>query len=151
MSIKTHIEDLAKKLEGEFTSTPHGVFGENTSLFLDNLPEGVTKKMVDDVENAKTDFVAAASLAHGRLGTALLKKNKELDRTSLKISVGRDEVTSTYLRLRESPNPQDRTKTIKTMGALSTNYTSVSGVGSKGSLKQVKLALTEMATKELGG
>jgi len=149
MSIKPNIEELATKLEGELTSTAHGAFGENSSLFLDTLPDDVTKTMVDKVENAKTDFVAAVSLAHGRLGTKHLKANKDQDRTVLKVSVGRDELTSTFLRTRESPNPQDRTKTIKTPGALSTNYTSVSGAGSKGALKQVKLALSELAGKEL--
>lgn len=147
-------EELSHKLEKEVTTTQHGAFGENSPLFLehlDSIKPGLTSATVADVEDAKTIFTAAMSLVNGRLGTKLLKENKSLDRTTMKFSVGRDEVTSTFLRRRESPNPQDRTKTIVTHGALSTNYTSVSGAGSKGALKQVKLTLAELAVKELAG
>ncbi len=148
--VKPNIRELADRLKKEFAINAHGA-GEDDAQFLATLPDHVTAKTVTDVENAKSDYTAAAALAWGELSNPHLLANKDQDRTTLKTKVGRDEAQITYLRKRETANPQDRSKTVVTHGALSVNYTSVSGVGSRGNLKAVKGALAERALKELSG
>jgi len=146
--VREHADRIKKELSyNSHGQAPEGL-GESicTPIFEEF---GVTPAILKNVKNATALAVAATGLAHGESSNDVLNGNKDIDRTTLSFNIGEDRVTHTYLRTRESNDPQNKGKTIVKHGALSTNYTTRAGDGSRGSLKAVKRHLVALGEEVL--
>lgn len=89
-------------LAGEYKNDAkieEGSVSVNKDAFFKNLPEGVTKEMVESVAMARDEAVAALTLLTGEVAEEQLKKNKDLNSVTGTLGFGkRGDATASYTR-----------------------------------------------------
>jgi len=141
----------ADRIKKELSYNDHGQAPELGDVICNPIFEefGITPQILGNLKNARNLIVASSGLATGEKSNTELNNNKAIDRTVLSFDLAGDRVTHTYLRSRESNDPQTKGKTIVKKGALSTNHTARAGDSSRGLLKQVKRSLNVLAEEVL--
>jgi hypothetical protein len=154
IKLKPTTTELAESIKKEITIDPKSGVGTITAgHYAATLPEGVTAELIEKIQDHNTQLVAAAGLAFGQLSEDVLKKNKELPRTTLELpTIGQDRFNYTYDRTSQVP---DRTAdgvvgTKSVHGTLTVGYKTF-GTKSRGELLKVKKMLAEDAAKAFGG
>lgn len=150
MAIKTEITAMAEKLAGSIKVQKDGVTEVSGDPYIDNLPEGLDKETVVKVSDYNTTFIAGSGLAFGQAAVAAMASNKKLEEASGTFKmVGKDAVTHTVQRERESRNPSTGDKILK-LGAMTTTH-EVHGSSQKvGQLGAVRTHIGQLATEKLG-
>ena len=76
--------------------------------YIDTLPEGLTKKMVKEVEKHQADYITAATAAVTELAGDTMAKNKSIDKVvaDLPFAVGRGKMDVKVERERIYKDPQ---------------------------------------------
>lgn len=146
------VREHADRIRKELSYNSHGNAPEDLGEVICKPifeEHGITPQILKNLKTATALAVASAGLAHGESSNQVLNDNQSIDRTTLSFNIGDDRVTHTYLRRRESNDPQNKGKTIVKKGALSTNYTTRAGDGSRGSLKAVKRHLVALGEEVL--
>lgn len=144
--IKQDIRDLATALK--ITIDPKtGLATVADDAYVANMPESITAQNVKDLNNYNTKFVAAAGLALGEASIPVMKKNADLNDTSLVVlDPAKNKFEFTF----------DRTKMVR--GGPGSESTESFGVLSakvklraakNAGLGHVRTHLSEMATKAL--
>lgn len=149
MAIKQEVAALAEKLAGSIKVAKDGTTEVSNNPFIDNLPEGLTEEIVTNVANYNTAFIAGSGLAFGQAAIDAMASNKKLDEASVTFKmVGKDSVTHTVQRSRDSRNPSDGS-TITKLGAMTTSH-EVHGSSQKvGQLGAVRSEIGKLAIEKL--
>ena len=164
--IKQEVLDLAAKLKSGLpvakdgtTSSEEGLFEKTveegirahlTKELNDVLPEGAPLAILQAGQKHKTTFIAAAGHAFGSNSLDVMKKNAELNQTSVSIpTIGKDSIDLSFQRSVTSPNPAGGEAVTK-YGRLSVKVNEY-GAGSRGQLLKVKQELSEKAAAVFGG
>lgn len=148
--VKSEVADLAelirKDIKLDHTS---GVATVSADLYVKTLPEGLSKEVVQQVQQHNSLFAAAGLLALGEESIATMKKHKGLDKTSLEVgATGKDSFSFQFARSKEVRDVSSGETSTK-FGAGSVGF-NMYGVGSRGEVKKVKNLLAERAAEALG-
>ena len=118
--------------------------------FAKLLPEDVTESDVKKVFNALDNAMQGIGLAHGEVSIDYLKKNADVQSTSLVVPLtGRNKLSFTFDRTHESRNPATG-ETTTGYGNLNVKM-AVYGTKPKGELGVIKSHLAALAQKSLAG
>ncbi len=117
-------EAAIAKMKGEFAALAADakLDGEEIKIdgrgvFEENMPEGVTPKIVQDLANHVVNTSVAAHAVIGDIGINAMAKDKGLDRVIGRVSLGPIGNHTSYVsREHTGRNPKDGTET-KTIGA----------------------------------
>lgn len=117
-------EAAIAKMKGEFAALAADakLDGEEIKIdgrgvFEENMPEGVTPKIVQDLANHVVNTSVAAHAVIGDIGITAMAKDKGLDRVIGRVSLGPIGNHTSYVsREHTGRNPKDGTET-KTIGA----------------------------------
>jgi hypothetical protein len=120
------------------------------TVYVDNLPEGLTQEVVKSVSDYNTTFVAASTHAFGVAAVDAFKANKKAERFAVEIPmIGKDNLSLSIDRTRESHNPQDPTKKITTYGNVTASLKMKAGDNS-GQFKLARTTIKELAFAAYG-
>lgn len=151
--VKPEVLELAGKVkEGLTIDNKTGIITAIPDLYTRLLPETVTKETIEALQAHNTRMVSATTLAVGEIAMPVLKKNKELEEASLKLSmVGKDAMNVTLARSRQVPsrNEDGTTGTQTKYGSVSVSIDEYS-TGPRGDFKKVKQFLSEQAMTAFG-
>lgn len=143
-------EIAVASLDGHLTINESGaietVKDEAFNAFLEKHGNGKTLSDVVETQQVVSNFIDTLALAAGRKSIALLKDNKELDKTEGKVRVGNDRVKFSLSRSSEVSDGKGGRKVKH--GTTSLAYL-VSGGASTGSMKKIRDTLSEEAAKAL--
>lgn len=105
LDINERARQYSTKLQAAATLGEKGAFKIEKEvveeIFKEGLPEGIDMKTVKEVQDASIDFATGQADAVANLSLAAMKKNKELDATSLSTRVLGNRYDTTYIRKRE--------------------------------------------------
>ena len=138
-------EDLAKaikkSLSGKEEVTSEG------SVFNENLPEGITVKTVEQINDYTKSFVASGLKAFGEHAGEVMVKNKGIDKVAGSIALGPlGDVSYSFDREREVTPPKGEPYTQKLASMVNVHLKSgKSGV----ELKKARESLRDLAEKSL--
>lgn len=119
---------------------------EPHAAYYNNLPEGITKKIVDEISKYNSKFVTAAHVAVGELAADVFTKDKSIDTVeaeigyfgksdTINITTSREKVYQNHLA--KEGEPKEVTKHL--VMSTSINTISAKGYG----LKAVRDSMTE--------
>lgn len=142
---------LAAKLEEGFAiDKKTGVITETSDLYEINLPEALTMQAVKEVSDYNATFVAAGTVAFGRMAVDAMKGHKDLQAITGEFKMGvKDKLSMNIERSKEYTNhlSGNGEKTIK-FGVTTTTYEVRAGKNA-GQLKAARAMISEMATSKL--
>lgn len=119
-------------------------------LYLNNLPEGLTKETLEQVQGYNSDFFAATAHAFGHAGIKHMKTHKDAQVLSASFDlVGKDTWSVGIERQKSFPNPADADKPITSYGVVTGKLEVNEARFKVGQLKQVKIELGDAALKAL--
>lgn len=150
MALKEHIVELASKIEKDLTyvKADHAITEEGT--FEKNLPETLTMQVVNDVNAYESDYVAASTLAFGRMAVSAIAKDKTVDTVSGSFKMaGDNKVDHVVHREKEYRNPQKPGETIVNYGDNSSVYQVAAG-RNVGQIKQARMEIKRLAAEAFG-
>lgn len=148
--IKQEVLDLAAKLKAGISVAKDGSVTVEPDLFKNNLPEGVDAAVLEAAQKHTSTFIAAAAHVLGEQSIAIMKKNAEVQQTSVSIpTIGKDTIDLSFQRQRSVPAPDGNGTNVK-YGSLSAKV-NIYGAGSRGQLLKVKQELSDKATAAFGG
>ncbi len=124
---------------------------ENTSTYLQNLPEGLTPEIVDQKDNYDSTYIAASLHAAGVIATDMMKSNKKLETVTGEFQMGSNAVSHAITRRSEyrAPGSASDAEPIVKFGTATTKV-EVRGAHNAGELRKARLDIGEMATEKLG-
>ncbi len=141
MALKEHIVDLATKIEKDLTYVKSDNIITEEGTFEKNLPEKLTMEIVNDVNGYESDYVAASTLAFGRMAIKAIADHKSVDSVTGSFAMaGDNKIDHVVHREKEYRNPQKPGETIVNYG----DNTSVYHVAAGKNLGQIKQARTEI-------
>lgn len=150
--ISNEITELAEMISHRLTmDTNTGVASVDDSTYVDLLPDGITREVVEKVQHHTMNMSAAALLALGEASIPVLKENSSLKETKLSVPiVNKDSIDVSFGRTKDTPYVDSsgvgQIKTTYGVGSVKVdNY----GIGKRGDLLKVKAMLAEQAQKEL--
>ena len=149
--LKDEILELSKSIEkGLKLDAKTGVITAEEGLYEKNLPEGLTMDNVKAVTEYNTNFVAASSHAVGKVSVDAMSSHKKLERTSVEIKMGvNDLFSATMDRSISYPNPQgDSGEKIVKYGVIKPDYDVRAGRNG-GQLKVARRLISELAAEQL--
>lgn len=148
--IKAEIVQLADKIKKEITiDGSTGVATVPKELYANTLPDGLTVDTIKQLQDHNSQFAAASYMALGEASIPVMKKHKDLDRSTLDIpTVGKDHFSLTFDRSGEvrAPGGGDP-KTVYGTGRVAFN---MYGTKNRGELSKVRDMLSEKAAAALG-
>jgi len=149
VKVKESVKTIASALIPTIKYDDKGQGKADKETIEATLPEGLTMKTVNQVDDWKSDFTSALNLANGLVGTPYLKKNKDLDSVTLIAAVGKDKLESNLKRSSEVRNiVTGETRTV--FGNLNAKYRKYGSTSSSGNLKTVRDYVSTMAEEMLG-
>lgn len=152
VQIKDEILELSAKLQKEITlDKKSGAGSESENLYNKHLPDGLTTEVVKQVKDYDGTFIAAGTHAFGQLAVAAMKKNPDLSKATVELSMGhRDSMAVTIERSKDSVNQFSANKeTVTKFGVTTVTFDARAGASKAGQLKQVRAAIAEMAAAQL--
>ena len=151
--IKKEVVDLAAVLKKEIkVDNKTGIATITDGIYEKNLPDGLTKTAIEQLQAYNTRMAAAATLAVGEIGCDTFKKHKDLDSIDLEVPlIGKDRLNISFDRSRQVPLRGENgvTGTQTKYGSASVSY-DMYGTGPRGELKKVKQYLAEQALAAFG-
>ena len=121
--------------------------------YVDNLPEGITKEIVEKINEYDTSVASALANTLGLAAIPEIKKNKNLDRVTVTLpTVGKDSFSATFDRERQVPSRDENNKpngTRPSYGVVNVEHT-MYGTRNRAQLANVKKMLAEKATSAFG-
>jgi hypothetical protein len=150
MAVKKEITDLADKLGSSIKVQKDGTTEVSGNPYVEHLPDGLTEETVTKVQDYNTAFIAGSGLAFGKAAVASMVSNKKMEEATATFNmIGKDAVTHTVQRERETRNPKDGSTGVK-LGAMTTVH-EVHGSSQKvGQLGAVRTQIGQLATEKLG-
>ena len=138
---------IGAAVEGTATAT----IDENA--YVANLPEGITKEIVEQLNDYDTSVASALACTLGNAAIPEIKKNKNLDHVILTLpTVGKDSFKATFDRERQVPSRDENNKpngTRPTFGVVNVDHT-MYGTRNRAQMASVKKMLGEKATAAFG-
>jgi hypothetical protein len=132
-------KDLSDKIKEELVVEGASIKEkESHSAYFNNLPEGVTKKQVEEVAKYNSKFVTASHLAVGELAADVFKSNKSIDQVEAELGYfgKQDTINMTVFRektyqnhLAKDPSEKEVTKHLVMQSTVTSQ--SVKGYGIK--------------------
>lgn len=154
--VNDRIKELADKIKAGINfnkETAVGTEESNGSLYWANLPEGLTKKVVKEVNNYDNDFVAASAKAAGEIAIEAMTGDTKLEQANFELGMGYvAKVKHTVDRQKEYPDflSDDKDpKTVVKKGHLTTRVSTTISKGTRGQLKVVRQLLNKLAEEKL--
>ena len=146
MSDKSMYEDLVNTIKDSLEAdSEKGVIKpkEGSNPYVDSLPEGLTKKVVKEVEKYQADYVAAATIAATEMAGDILAENKSLEAVKAEVpfAVGRGSMEVRVDRERSFRNPQ--TGEVSSQPYISTKVKFAGAKPSNSLLKDLRAELTK--------
>lgn len=150
MALKEHIVDLASKIEKDLSYDKTENVITESGTFEKNLPETLTMQVVNDVNTYESDYVAASTLAFGRMAIDAIAKHKSVDSiTGTFAMAGDNKIDHVVHREKEYRNPQKPGETIVNYGDNSSVYHVAAGKN-LGQIKQARLEIKRLAAEKFG-
>jgi hypothetical protein len=167
IKFKPTTTELSAEIKKEMKLDPKtGVGSVTEGWYVNNLgravPDDIKAKypgiendvvpIIKSVQDHNTIVAAAAGLAFGQMSEAVMKDNKEIERTTMDLpTLGKDGFDFTYDRTKQVPDrTADGTVGTKTVhGSLRVGYRTY-GTKSRGELLKVKEQLATDAAKVFG-
>lgn len=149
------ISEASQKLKDVFdkvvaVDSKTGVATLPETAYVDNLPEGLTKDIVEQVQDYNTTFATASAYSIGEAGNKAFKKHSSLDHVTAEIpTVGGDSFGFDFRRSKEvnaAPGSAEK-KTIH--GVMSIKHT-MHSIGKRGDVGRVRDFLQAQATAQAG-
>lgn len=153
-SVKIDTVDLSNKLSEAITlDKKSGVATIDPETYVKLLPAGLTKTNVEALRAYDSHILAAGAHALGKLSIPVMKKDANLDKTTLTIPMtGKDYIGISFDRSRQVPSRDENNQpngTKTKFGAVSAEIV-LYGAKTRGQLAAVKSELTEMAAAAFG-
>lgn len=148
--IKQATTDLAAKIKKEIKiDAKTGQATVPDELYVTLLPEGVTKEVVQALDDHNTLFGAAAYLALGEASLPQMKKHKDLNEVNIAIpTVGKSAFKGVFERSSQVRAPGATESTTKYgTGAMKLDF--YGGAQHRGEFKKVRDHLTDQAASLL--
>jgi hypothetical protein len=150
--IKDEILELSAKLQKDMSidkKTGNGTEAEN--LYTKHLPDGLSTEVVKQVKDYDGAFIAAGTHAFGQLAIQAMKKNSDLPKATIELSMGnRDSMAVTVERSKDSVNQFSADKaTVTKFGVTTVTFDARAGASKAGQLKHVRAQIAEMAAAQL--
>jgi hypothetical protein len=148
--IKQATRDLADRIRKEIKIDPKtGKAEVPADLYVNTLPEGVTKEHVEAVDNHNTLFAAASYLALGEEAIPVFKKHKNLNEVTVEIpTVGKSKFEGIFERSSQVRAPGATEATTK-YGTGSMKLDFYGGAQHRGEFKKVRDHLVDQAASTL--
>ena len=148
--IKQATRDLADRIKKDIKIDPKtGKAEVPADLYVNTLPEGVTKEHVEAIDNHNTLFASAAYLALGEEALPVLKKHKALTEVTVEIpTVGKSSFNGIFERSSQVRAPGATESTTK-YGTGSMKLDFYGGAQNRGEFKKVKDFLVDKAAAAL--
>lgn len=152
IAIKPEVREVADYIKSNATMDKETGVGSATPEVYANLLSkhtSISAEQVKELQKLNTTFVAAAHLANGELSLDVLKSNKNIDQTEMRIPmVARDAFELTFHRSKEvsagnRENPAER----KTIYGVSRGGFEIHAEGNRGELSKVKTYLASQAAE----
>ena len=148
------ITDLAKNIKANLTTTVVGTNLEVTapsSIYVDNLPQGVTKDIARQVHDYDADITMALTHAVGQVAVENFSTNGDLTSASFETKLDTNKVQVNIDKSRTFAVPGAKGEEPTSMTKLgSTQVKFVARAGRNGDLDEVRTLITEMANKAYG-
>lgn len=148
IEISDAVKAIAEAAKKSMTIAEGGIVEVPKDFYESLLPEGVSLKDVQKVQQANSTIIAGVGLALGDVGLAAFKKDKKLEQLSVSVNAGKDKLEVGLSRSRTSRNPTDGSEIVK-HGVLSANWR-VAAAGNRGDFKKVRDNVAERAAKMFG-
>lgn len=146
--VPAHVLALAAKINEAITYDDDGQGTLPESFLADNLPEDVTVDSLKRHQEVELDFGDALVLGNGDKSKSHLQANKGIDRTTVSLNIGHDQLLASYDRKVMTRAPGSTEEKPK-YGA--SNLKLVSGIGQKrGNFKRIQEHLVTEATSIFG-
>jgi hypothetical protein len=129
-----------------------GVGLSEGKVYEDNLPEGITIDTVKNINSYDADFVAAGTLAFGKLSIDAMKTSKKLEHTNIEIAMGNNVTSVGFDRTRVYTNSlgkEGEPDKITKYGVATTTFEVRAGKNS-GDLKHARRELNALAQAAFG-
>lgn len=143
------VMELSGKLSSGFTiegTTP----SVSKTLYMDNLPETVSKEAAEALNNYNSVFFPASTHAFGEKAIEAMKGNPEIQQMTIEIPmVGKDHYDVTINRQRTYRNPQDESTPVVKWGQVDTQLVTHSAKNSRGEMNAIRDKLSAMALEQL--
>lgn len=148
------IATLANNIKGNLTTNVVGTNLEVTapsSIYVDNLPQGVTKDIARQVHDYDADITMALTHAVGQVAVENFSTNGDLTSASFETKLDTNKVQVNIDKSRTFAVPAGKGEEPTSMTKLgSTQVKFVARAGRNGDLDEVRTLITEMANKAYG-
>ena len=148
------IATLANTIKGSLTTTVVGTnleIAAPSSVYVDNLPQGVTKELARQVHDYDADITMALTHAVGQVAVENFSTNGDLTSASFETKLDSNKVQVNIDKSRTFAVPGAKGEEPTSMTKLaSTQVKFVARAGRNGDLDEVRTLITEMANKAYG-
>lgn len=151
-TVNEGVKTLADKFQETITKASTDKENLDSSLYLSNLPEGITEEVDTAVREYRQNFLHATGLAYGRAMVDIAAKDKKVEQASITVGMGgKDAVEHHFKRKEEFVNRMDKDNpvTVTKHGYLSTKLTVSGTSGSSGQLGAVRKTIGALAAEKL--
>lgn len=149
LKVNKEILELAKTIKPELKIGDAGVVTLDKKFYETNLPAGLTMEQVEQLQAYDSNLLSATALALGEVSLPHFKKHKNVERTSLEYSAGKNKVELRCLREKHVPaGPLGGEPTTK-FGVLEASYR-VHAARNVGSFAKIRAHMSEQGKKLLG-
>lgn len=140
----TKHKELSDKIKGGLTAEGSSIKeAESHSAYFGNLPEGIERKVVEDIAKYNNSFVAAAHVAIGEMAGDIFQADKKIDKVEAQVGFfgDKDKITATVNRSKTYRNNFAETEEDKelTKHLVISSTVHTSGTG----LKSIRNAMSE--------
>lgn len=126
-----------------------GILSETESAFEKTLPEGLTAEVVAQVDQARTTFVAASTVAAGKLAVDAMASNKELTEVNGSLALGGTSSLDLSFKRSQEVTKVGTDDKITKYGTSAVGYNFEGGRGSVGQLKAARAAVADYGLEKL--
>lgn len=150
ITLKPDVQALAEKIRQDMKLDKTGVAVVSPDLYVQTLPEGLTKETVKLLSEHNSRWVAAGGLALGQESIPVMKKHKDLNQTTLVVpTIGKDNFAFAFDRSKEVRAPGAEESTTK-YGILAASLNIYNDGANVGEVKKVKQLLSNEALEAFG-
>lgn len=154
MAINEKTSAIAAQIKGNLSiEKGTNIISEKEGTFYSTLPENLTEELVTAVDEHRTIYTAAGTLAAGEIAVEAMKKDAKLTEVKGSLSLGGTTSMNVIVsRSAEYPNPKDHSgEKIVKFGATRTEYDFNGAHGKSGQLKAARAQISELAAQQLKG
>lgn len=137
VTISPSVVSMGDALAAAMVVGESGVVEAPADLFEQTLPEGLSVDTAKQYQKHQADYIAATTLAVGKVGEAAMAKDKTLTQVSYSGNALKDTVSVTLQRSKTMPVPGKKGETMTVRGQTTVGYT-VRGAENVGDLKKVR-------------